>query len=65
MAKLYVFEGIDEKKQLISAAKYAKAGFDVEAHYHHAWNFDALGDREAQRIPCNEKCTLVIAEESG
>lgn len=56
MATLYIFEGIDEKKQLNTAFRYAKAGLEVDVHYHHAWE-KITDNAPSTRIPCNVKCT--------
>lgn len=62
MAKIYIFEGIDEKKQLDTAAKYSKAGLDVEVHYHKVWETQ---DNGMAAIGCNDKCIQRFWEENG
>lgn len=57
MATLYIFDGIDEKKQKQTADRYAKAGLTIYVHYHHAWK-----DGE-ERIPCNQQCYVIVDDE--
>lgn len=59
MARLYIFEGIDERKQLSKAEKLSEAGMNVQVHYHKAWETQ---DEGMTKIECNEQCTLYLGE---
>lgn len=58
MAAVYIFEGIDERKQLERAEQVSALGFFVEVHYHKSWvlKLGTDGLQHIHRIDCNEKC---------